>query len=140
MAARAPRTTSARTTSGTRSRSLLHRGSATVEVLYVGPDCVRVSVTRAPRGRPAPAAVAVHPDPPGAADLEPHVRAVLDASAESHGTLFDALASRLGDDVAGIALEQNGGSVVVTLDLLPTRRGRRRAPGVPRPRTPVHAR
>lgn len=109
---------------------ILHRGDVTLRVLHVGPDYVRLSVTRPPAGSHRSAADRGAPDPAEAAApaaVDPHVRAVLNACAGARGSLLDALRSCLGDDVAGMSVDRDGAALVVTLDLLPTRRPRRRA-------------
>jgi len=139
MTTSARRTTAVPSTQGRRGHAVLHRGDATVEVLYTGPDCVTVAVTRAPEARRAAEATSEHlAAPPGPTNLDPHVRAVLDVSGVARGKLLAALDARLGADVAGIVLDQRGAAVVVTLDLLPTRRARPHT-GPSRPRATVGA-
>ncbi len=111
-------------------RTVLHRGGATVEVCYVGPDCVSVLLLAEPRraaahagagaGRPAEVS-----EPVGAGEpthVNPYVRAVLEAAATSPNRLLDALGDRLGTEVAGMSLDRRDGRSLVTIDLLPTRR------------------
>lgn len=104
-------------------RSTLHDGGATVEVLYAGPDDVRVELVTDP-ARPTPhvgarllcAAVAQ-----ARARHARLVHTVLDASAPSGAAYLAALRDRLGADVADISMRRAGSSVMVTLDLLPAR-------------------
>jgi hypothetical protein len=105
-------------------RSVLRAGGATVEVLYEGPDDARLLLTSddATHGAPAGARLLCRAVHQARTRHTRRVRTVLDASAPAGAHYLAALRTRIGDDVAGIAMRRAGSSVLVTLDLMPPHR------------------